>query len=65
MRQREKKCGYRTTKIRKKLIVPATIHDGHEFPPEAKRITGPQLPANVRMAPNSVKFEELEEKIQN
>jgi len=64
MRQRERECGFRTSRDRRKLIMPATIHDGDDFPSEAIRITGPKLPANIRMAPDSPKFEELENQIQ-
>lgn len=64
MLKREQECGFRSTSDRRKLIMPAIIHDGDAFPPEAIRISGPKLPANIRMAADSPKFEELEDEIQ-
>ncbi len=38
MYAREHKCGYRSKSCLKRLIVPASMHDGDNFPSEAKRV---------------------------
>jgi len=67
MYARERLCGYRTVEQPGGLIVPAALHDGDSFPAEARMIQQAQLQtcANTRIAPHSLRAEELEQRIRD
>ncbi|NEP17810.1 MAG: TIR domain-containing protein [Leptolyngbya sp. SIO4C1] len=66
MLAREKKYGFNTPERPERLIVPAKIHDGHDFPHFIKDIQCACLEkcSNVRMAEGSRREEELAELIE-
>ncbi len=63
MRRREDENGYRTTRDRRILIVPAILHDGKQFPADAQRLQALELSpvAGVRIARGSPKYEALDD----
>ena len=63
---REKKCGFNTSDQPQRLIVPAKIHDGKDFPSVIKDIQCACLErcSNVRIAPDSPRREELSDLIE-
>ena len=62
---RETQCGFRTKDNPKGLIFPASLHDGDNFPKDAKVIQYAELQqcSNVRIAKGSVIQEELDRRI--
>lgn len=65
MYAREKKCGFRTPSRPEGLIIPASLHDGEDFPPKAKAIQQVKLHnvARLFVVDGSANKEELEQHI--
>jgi hypothetical protein len=62
---REQACGFRTAQNPAGLIVPASIHDGKDFPHRVKQIQAAQLQeyTSVRLSKGSIKGERLDDEI--
>jgi len=65
MYAREQRCGYRTVEHPHGLIIPALLQNGENFPLKARSIQMKDLQgcANVWLAPDSPKKEELSQRI--
>lgn len=63
---REEMCGF-SPHQESRLIVPAILHDGDDFPPSAREIQAARLQeySNVLVADNSQTLEELSDQIRN
>lgn len=61
MYAREKECGFNTSSNSQRLIIPASLHDGGEFPDDARMIQQKQLQeySHVWLADGSQKKEDL------